>query len=44
MLDKTEAKRYEKSGANLDEGFTISGLGQLIDAGLNADRLVTFGA
>ncbi len=44
MLDKTEAKRYEKSGANLDQGFTISGLGQLIDAGLNADRLVTFGA
>jgi len=44
MLDRTEADRYEKSSANLDEAFTISGLGQLIDAGLNADRLVTFGA
>lgn len=43
VLDKTEADRYEKSAANLDEAFTISGLGQLIDAGLNADRLVTFG-
>ncbi len=44
VLDRTEADRYEKSNANLDEAFTISGLGQLIDAGLNADRLVTFGA
>ncbi len=44
VLDRTEADRYEKSNANLDKAFTISGLGQLIDAGLNADRLVTFGA
>ena len=44
VLDRTEADRYEKSNANLDSSFTISGLGQLIDAGLNADRLVTFGA
>lgn len=44
ILDKSEADRYEKSSANLDEAFTISGLGQLIDAGLNSDRLVTFGA
>ena len=44
VLDKTEADRYEKNSASLDEAFTISGLGQLIDAGLNSDRLVTFGA
>jgi len=44
ILDETEAKRYEKTSAGLDKVFTISGLGQLIDAGLNADRLVTFGA
>ncbi len=44
VLDRTEADRYEKSNANLDKAFIISGLGQLIDAGLNADRLVTFGA
>jgi tRNA 2-thiouridine synthesizing protein D len=44
ILDETEARRYEKASAGLDKNFTISGLGQLIDAGLNADRLVTFGA
>ena len=44
ILDETEARRYEKHSANLDKAFSISGLGQLIDAGLNADRLVTFGA
>ncbi len=43
VLDQKEADRYEKSCANLDPAFTISGLGQFIDAGLNADRLVTFG-
>jgi tRNA 2-thiouridine synthesizing protein D len=30
--------------ANLAPGFRISGLGQLIEAGVLADRLVTFGA
>ena len=28
---------------NLAEGFRISGLGQLIETGIQADRLVTFG-
>ena len=28
---------------NLAEGFRISGLGQLVEAGIQADRLVTFG-
>lgn len=28
---------------NLAPGFRISGLGQLIEAGIHADRLVTFG-
>ena len=28
---------------NLAEGFRISGLGQLIESGIQADRLVTFG-
>ena len=27
----------------LEAGFQISGLGQLIEAGIEADRLVTFG-
>ena len=43
IIDETEAGRYEKRGDNLREGFSISGLGQLIDASLNADRVVTFG-
>lgn len=30
--------------ANLAPGFRISGMGQLVEAGLIADRLVTFGA
>ena len=28
---------------NLAEGFRISGLGQLIESGVHADRLITFG-
>lgn len=42
VIDDTEADRYEKGAANLAPGFVISGLGQLIDSALNADRLVTF--
>ena len=42
LLDKTEAKRYEKDAVSLDPGFVIAGLGQLIDAGLQSDRLITF--
>jgi len=44
ILDPTEAERYEKPASNVAPGFLISGLGQLIDATLNADRIVTFGA
>ncbi len=43
ILDANEAKRQGKDTDNIAEGFHISGLGQLIDAGINADRLVTFG-
>ena len=43
MLDKAEANRYEKHAANINPQFTISGLGQLIDASLQADKIVTFG-
>lgn len=44
VLDEVEQERYEKPGHNLGEGFTLSGLGQLVDAGTNSDRLITFGA
>ena len=43
MLDDTEASRYEKPSATIHPAFTVSGLGQLVDAGAGADRLVTFG-
>lgn len=43
MLDETEAQRYEKPSATIHPAFTVSGLGQLVDAGAGADRLVTFG-
>ena len=43
MLDEDEMKRHGKTASNLAKGFRISGLGQLIEAGIQADRLVTFG-
>ncbi len=43
MLDKTEADRHEKNGPTIHPAFTISGLGQLVDATANSDRLLTFG-
>ena len=43
LLDEVEAKRAGKDSNNIAEGFQISGLGQLIDAGIQADRLIEFG-
>ena len=43
MLDEDEARRAGKDSNNMAEGFQISGLGQLIDAGIQADRLIVFG-
>lgn len=43
ILDENEQKRQGKSGNNIAPGFRISGLGQLIEAGIQSDRLVTFG-
>ncbi len=43
ILDAPEAKRQGKDADNLAEGFRISGLGQLIEAGIEADRLIVFG-
>ena len=44
MMDVDEAKRQGFEDNNLKEGFRISGLGQLIEAGIECDRIVTFGA
>lgn len=45
ILDDGEVKRHGKGeGAqNVAAGFRISGLGQLIEAGIESDRLVVFG-
>ena len=43
LLNQQEAMRYEKPAFNLAEGFEISGLGQLVDAAVMSDRLITFG-
>ncbi len=43
ILDQDEARRHGKDAHNLAEGFRISGLGQLIEAGIQADRLMVFG-
>ncbi len=43
VLNETEAKRFAKPGSNLTPGFKLSGLGDLIDAALRSDRLITFG-
>ena len=43
IIDKDEAKRHGKDADNIASGFRISGLGQLIEAGIESDRLVVFG-
>lgn len=42
LLNEEEAERYERPAANLAKGFTISGLGQWVDACIHSDRLVSF--
>lgn len=42
-LDETEARRHEKKAAPVHPAFTVSGLGQLVEAAATSDRLVTFG-
>jgi len=43
LLDENEASRQGKDANNIAEGFRISGLGQLIEMGIQTDRLVMFG-
>lgn len=44
VLNAAEQQRYDKPGANSLPEFEVVGLGQLIEACLSADRVVTFGA
>jgi len=43
ILDENEMDRLGKDAHNLAPGFRISGLGQLIEGVVMADRLVVFG-
>lgn len=43
IVDEGEAKRYNKPSHNLAQEFTLSGLGQLVEAAVMSDRLISFG-
>nr|WP_318383318.1 sulfurtransferase complex subunit TusD [uncultured Enterobacter sp.] len=42
VTDETEARQLKLDGANLQPGFTLSGLGALAEAALTCDRMVQF--
>ncbi len=43
IVDEGEQERNGKDGNNIAKGFRISGLGQLIEGCIQAERLVVFG-
>lgn len=43
IINHEEAERYALRASNLNSAYQLSGLGQLIDGTLKADRLITFG-
>ncbi len=43
IVDEDEMKRQGKDATNIAPQFRISGLGQLIEAGIQSDRLMVFG-
>ncbi len=43
IVDEGEAKRNGKDANNIAPGFRISGLGQLVEAGIQSERLMVFG-
>jgi tRNA 2-thiouridine synthesizing protein D len=43
IVDEGEAERHGKGATNLAPRFRVSGLGQLIEAAIESDRLVVFG-
>jgi tRNA 2-thiouridine synthesizing protein D len=44
ITNQEEANRYDLPAANLAKEFSISGLGQLIEAAAMSDRVVSFGS
>ena len=43
IVDEDEMKRQGKDATNIAPRFRISGLGQLVEAGIQSDRLMVFG-
>ncbi len=43
IMDEGESKKHGKGSPNIAPGFQISGLGQLIEGGVQSDRLLVFG-
>jgi len=43
IVDDGEAQRNRKDATNINPRFRISGLGQLVEAAIQSDRLVVFG-
>jgi tRNA 2-thiouridine synthesizing protein D len=43
IIDATEAQRYDKTQHAMNNAFVISGLGQLVDAIMCSDRMISFG-
>jgi tRNA 2-thiouridine synthesizing protein D len=44
LIDESEAKRHNKDMHNMSLNGELSGLGQLVEANIVADHLLTFGA
>lgn len=42
LIDERESRRHGKRGHSLEAPFELTGLGQLVDAGMAHDRLITF--
>ncbi|PID44717.1 MAG: sulfurtransferase complex subunit TusD [Proteobacteria bacterium] len=42
VVDENEARRYDKRGNNCTDHFELSGLGQLVDAVAQSDRVISF--
>lgn len=42
LLNEEEAKRYDKAASNIQSPFVVSGLGQMIEGAVLADRTLTF--
>ena len=43
LVDDGEAERNGKDATNIAPGVRISGLGQLVEGGIQSDRLIVFG-